>query len=91
MAKELKYYDVTSLYSLVNKTGKIPIGHPNIIAENFENIDRYEGLIEFKLMPHKNKTPNPGTTNEMQQQAYVQSMPKITNSRYANIETQRRQ
>ena len=30
--KYTKYYDVTSLYPFVNKTGKIPLGHPEIIT-----------------------------------------------------------
>lgn len=42
--KQIHYYDVTYLYPFVNNTGKIPIGHPEIITENFENIAKYEGL-----------------------------------------------
>jgi len=49
--ENIKYYDVTSLYPFINKTGKIPIGHPNIITENFEDISRYEGLIKCKITP----------------------------------------
>lgn len=49
--KRIKYYDVTSLYPFVNKTGKIPLGHPEIITENFESIENYEGLINVKLYP----------------------------------------
>ena len=48
---ENKYYDVTSFYPFINKAGKIPIGHPNIITDNFEDISRYEGLIKFKITP----------------------------------------
>ncbi|CAC5423114.1 unnamed protein product [Mytilus coruscus] len=44
-------YDVTSLYLFINKTGKIPLGHPKIITENFEDIDRYKGLIKCKIVP----------------------------------------
>ncbi|XP_052761746.1 uncharacterized protein LOC128204370 [Mya arenaria] len=51
--KQIKYYDVTSLYPWVNKTGKIPLGHPQIITENFQNISAYEGLIKCKVMPPK--------------------------------------
>ncbi|CAC5394811.1 unnamed protein product [Mytilus coruscus] len=48
---KIKYYDVTSLYPYINKTGKIPLGHPNIITENFEHISNYEGLIKCKILP----------------------------------------
>lgn len=49
--QKIKYYDVTSLYPYTNKTGKIPLGHPNIITENFEDINKYEGLIKCKILP----------------------------------------
>jgi hypothetical protein len=48
---QIKYFDVTSLYPYINKTGKIPLGHPNIITEHFENVNKYEGLIKCKLLP----------------------------------------
>jgi len=48
---KIKYYDVTSLYPHVNKTGKIPLGHPEIITENFNDINRYEGLMKCKVLP----------------------------------------
>ncbi|XP_071153592.1 uncharacterized protein [Mytilus edulis] len=48
---KIDYYDVTSLYPFINKTGKIPLGHPKIITENFEDINRYEGLIKCKIVP----------------------------------------
>ncbi|WAR10239.1 hypothetical protein MAR_035315, partial [Mya arenaria] len=44
----LNCYDVTSLYPFINKTEKIPLGHPTIIAEDFKGIDNYEGLIKCK-------------------------------------------
>ncbi|XP_053405164.1 uncharacterized protein LOC128558905 [Mercenaria mercenaria] len=47
----IDYYDVTSLYPFINKTGKIPLGHPRIITENFAEIDKYEGLIKCKVIP----------------------------------------
>lgn len=49
--KQIKYYDVTSLYPCVNKTGKIPVGHPQIITENFKDISKYEGIIKCKVLP----------------------------------------
>ena len=49
--KTINYYDVTSLYPWVNKTGKIPVGHPKIITENFEDLSQYEGLVKCKVLP----------------------------------------
>ena len=49
----IDYYDVTSLYPWVNKTGKIPLGHPSIITENFKELNEYEGLIKCKVIPPK--------------------------------------
>ncbi|XP_045186812.2 uncharacterized protein LOC123544812 [Mercenaria mercenaria] len=48
--RRIKYYDVTSLYPHINKTGKVPLGHPTIIKEGFDNIDKYEGLIKCKIL-----------------------------------------
>ncbi|XP_053390895.1 uncharacterized protein LOC128553745 [Mercenaria mercenaria] len=50
---QIKYYDVTSLYPWVNKMGKIPIGHPEVITENFKDISQYEGLIKCKVLAPK--------------------------------------
>ena len=47
------YYDVTSLYPWVNKTGKIPTGHPEIITENFKDLSKYEGLLKCRVLPPK--------------------------------------
>ena len=43
--KQLKYYDVISLYPSINKTGKIPLGHPEIITENFDSVDSFRYII----------------------------------------------
>ncbi len=51
--ERLKYYDVTSLYPYINKTGKIPLGHPQIITEDFHDLDNYEGLVKCKIVPPK--------------------------------------
>lgn len=51
--ERIKYYDVTSLYPYINKTGKIPIGHPVIITQDFNDIGTYEGLIKCKVLPPK--------------------------------------
>jgi hypothetical protein len=47
----IQYFDVTSLYPYINKTGKIPIGHPNIITGNFDELDNYEGLVKCRIVP----------------------------------------
>ncbi|OOY33750.1 hypothetical protein BOV88_13605 [Solemya velum gill symbiont] len=49
----IDYYDVTSLYPWVNKTGKVPLGHPHIVTENFEDIQNYEGLVKCRVLPPK--------------------------------------
>ncbi len=51
MDDSIDYYDVTSLYPWVNKTGKVPLGHPSIITESFVDIGKYEGLIKCKVIP----------------------------------------
>jgi hypothetical protein len=40
--QDISYVDVTSLYPYINKTGKIPIGHPEIVTESFTDIQQYE-------------------------------------------------
>ena len=49
--QNISYVDVTSLYPYINKTGKIPIGHPEIVTEGFTDIQQYEGLIKCKILP----------------------------------------
>ncbi|XP_063418064.1 uncharacterized protein LOC134700765 [Mytilus trossulus] len=49
--EQIKYYDVTSLYPFINKTGKVVLGHPTIITENFDDISKYEGLIKCCVQP----------------------------------------
>jgi hypothetical protein len=43
--RKIKYFDVTSLYPFINKTGKVPLGHPEIITDALTDIENYEGLI----------------------------------------------
>jgi len=52
--ESIKYFDVTSLYPFVNKTGKFPLGHPRIVTENFDNISQYEGLVKCRIIPPRN-------------------------------------
>jgi hypothetical protein len=50
-----KYYDATSLYPTVMKYGKFPLGHPQIITENFNwGLNEYFGLIKCTLLPPQN-------------------------------------
>ena len=51
--EKINYYDVTSLYPFINKTGKVPLGHPEIITEHFQDVNGYEGLIKCKVVPPK--------------------------------------
>ncbi len=45
------YIDFTSLYPYVQKYCKFPIGHPQIITENFSNIENYFGLVYCRVLP----------------------------------------
>ena len=48
----IKYVDFTSLYPHVNRSKTVPIGHPEIITENFdENISNYFGLVKCTVLP----------------------------------------
>jgi hypothetical protein len=49
--QDISYVDVTSLYPYINKTGKIHIGHPEIVTAGFTDIQQYEGLIKCKILP----------------------------------------
>lgn len=51
---EIKYFDVTSLYPFVNKTGKIPLGRPKIVTDNFK-LQNYEGLIKCRILPPRDQ------------------------------------
>ncbi|XP_063965780.1 uncharacterized protein LOC129254369 [Lytechinus pictus] len=49
--ERIKYVDVCSLYPWVCKYGKYPLGHPDIITKDFEDIQRYFGLVKCKVYP----------------------------------------
>jgi len=50
--EDIDYYDATSLYPSVQKEGPFPVGHPNLITENFDfSINAYFGLIKCTLLP----------------------------------------
>ena len=47
----IKYYDITSLYPWVNKYCAFPVGHPEIILQDFKEILEYFGLIKCRVLP----------------------------------------
>ena len=49
--EKIKYIDFTSLYPSVQKYGEYPVGHPDIITENFGNVRDYFGLVYCKVLP----------------------------------------
>ena len=49
----IKYIDYTSLYPWAQKYGIYPIGHPELITENF-GTKKYFGLIKCKILPPRN-------------------------------------
>ena len=44
-------YDFTSLYPSVQRDNYYLVGHPEIITENFEDINKYFGIIKCKILP----------------------------------------
>ena len=51
--EKIKYYDYTSLYPYVQKYCEYPIGHPEIITENFKDLSNYFGFVKCKIIPPK--------------------------------------
>jgi hypothetical protein len=49
--KLAKYQDVTSLYPFVNSRMMYPVGHPEIITNDFKDIDQYFGIVKCVVMP----------------------------------------
>ena len=50
--EEIHYVDFTSLYPYVQKYCRYPVGHPEIITDNFDSdINNYFGLIKCKILP----------------------------------------
>ena len=52
--EKIMYYDFTSLYPFVNKYERYPVGHPEIIRENFKDIKEYFGLAKVKVLAPDN-------------------------------------
>jgi hypothetical protein len=48
------YIDFTSLYPYIQKYGIFPLGHPQIITENFKEINSYFGLVYCTILPPRN-------------------------------------
>jgi G:T-mismatch repair DNA endonuclease (very short patch repair protein) len=51
--EKIKYVDFRSLYPDRQKYGIYPIGQPEIITENFLELNNYFGLIKCKILPPK--------------------------------------
>lgn len=53
IGERIMYVDYKSLYPSIQKTGIFPVGHPEIITENFEPIENYFGLIKCNITAPK--------------------------------------
>ena len=51
--EKINYVDFRSLYPDRQKYGTYPLGHPQIITENFESVDQYFGIIKCRILPPK--------------------------------------
>ena len=49
--ESIQYVDFTSLYPAVNKYDKYPVGHPDIIVNDFKTIDKYFGIAQVSVLP----------------------------------------
>ena len=53
----IRYVDFTSLYPWTNKYCRYPVGHPEIIVENFDpSLDSYFGIAQVKILPPEGST-----------------------------------
>ncbi|XP_015793693.1 uncharacterized protein LOC107370221 [Tetranychus urticae] len=52
--ERIRYLDFTSLYPYVLKKYQYPMDHPELIQENFVEIDSYFGFIKCKVLPPRN-------------------------------------
>ena len=50
-SEKIKYYDFTSLYPYINKYCEYPVGHPEIITDNFTDFSHYFGVAKIKILP----------------------------------------
>ena len=50
--EKIHYYDFTSLYPYVNKRGRYPVGHPDIISQpGHTDLSKYFGLAKATVLP----------------------------------------
>lgn len=53
--EKIRYVDVCSLYPFICKTGTFPVGHPEVLTENFSMNDllrrKYNGIIKCTVVP----------------------------------------
>ena len=49
--EKIKYVDFTSLYPFVNKYSSYPVGHPEVITTNFQDISQYFGIAKVQILP----------------------------------------
>ncbi|XP_028394389.1 uncharacterized protein LOC114518565 [Dendronephthya gigantea] len=49
--EKIRYVDFCSFYPWCNKYGEYPIGHPEIITDNFGLVESYFGLIKCSVLP----------------------------------------
>jgi len=45
----ISHIDMVSMYPFVNKHEAYPIGHPEIILDNFQDIKEYFGIVKCKV------------------------------------------
>ena len=48
--EKVEYVDFTSLYPFINETKQYPVGHPEIITQEFKSIDEYFGVAKVKIL-----------------------------------------
>ena len=50
--EKVHYYDFTSLYPYVNKNGRYPVGHPEILSQpGHTDVSQYFGLAKVTVLP----------------------------------------
>ena len=52
--EKIQYVDFCSLYPYTNKYCSYPVGHPQVITDNFKDISEYYGLIKCTIIPPSN-------------------------------------
>lgn len=49
--EKIRYVDFCGLYPWCNKYGEYPLGHPEIVTENFKPLEEYFGLVKSSVLP----------------------------------------